>query len=131
MASKITKFLWLIKTLFKSGNEFEPQIGNGSGTNYFDRESGKLTFIILGPQRVDIKTVESIMISLGLPSLTTEQFFGENIVENMASFLNIPLTKVRVVSVVSASNSRRRKRSGTGITVEIEIGDEPVNGKFC
>lgn len=48
--------------------------------------------------------------------------------ENLAAFLNIPLTKVRVMSVVSASGNGRRKRSEGGINVVIEIGDEPSSG---
>ncbi|KAL4228989.1 Fibrocystin-L [Mactra antiquata] len=109
-----------------TGNEFEPMIANGTGTNYFDKDRGELTFIIQGPEQIDVITSESIIVSFGIPALSVEEFFGDNLVENLAAFLNIPLSKVRIVNVVSASsNSRRRKRSGDGITVEIEIGDEP------
>ncbi|XP_053372863.1 fibrocystin-L-like [Mercenaria mercenaria] len=113
-------------TTAPNGNEFEPQIANGTGTNFFDKDSGELTLIIQGSQRIDVKTLESVIVTFGIPALTVDQFFGDGIVENLANFLNIPLTKVRVVNVVSASSSGRRKRSGDGITVEVEIGDEPM-----
>ncbi|XP_060573258.1 fibrocystin-L-like isoform X2 [Ruditapes philippinarum] len=109
------------------GNEYEPYIANGTGANYFDKETGELTIIIKGTQVIDVKTQESVIVTFGMPSLTVDQFFGDGIVENLANFLGIPVNKVRVVKVVSASNSGRKKRSTGGITVEIEIGDEPVS----
>lgn len=107
------------------GNEFEPQIANGTGTNFFDKDRGEITFIIQGPQVIDVISQETIIVSFGLPALTVTEFYGDNIVENLAAFLNIPLTKVRIMNVVSAASSGRKRRSITGITVEIEIGDEP------
>ena len=72
-----------------------------------------------------------IIVSFGLPAMTVEDFYGANIVENLAAFLNIPLTKVRVVNVISkSSRRRRRRRSDGGVSVEVEIGDEPASGMF-
>lgn len=122
-------FLYSFHFSFNQGNEFDPQLSNDTGTNYFDKETGELTIIIKGPQRVDVKTLESVIVTFGMPSLTVDQFFGEGIVENLANFLGIPLNKVRVVNVVSASKKGRKKRSTDGITVEIEIGDEPVTSE--
>jgi hypothetical protein len=68
-------------------------------------------------------------VSFGLPALTVAEFYGDNIIENLAAFLNIPLTKVRIINVVSASGNGRRKRSTSGVTVVVEIGDEPSTGK--
>ena len=82
----------------------------------------------MGPEQIDIKTAETIIVSFGLPALTVSDFFGDNLVENLAAFLNIPLTKVRIMNVVSAAGSGRRKRSTDGITVNVEIGDEPASG---
>ncbi|XP_045210443.2 fibrocystin-L-like isoform X2 [Mercenaria mercenaria] len=115
--------------LMGTGDEFQPQIGNGTGTNYFDKDSGLLTLIIQGLQRIDVRTQASVIVTFGLPDLTLDEFFGDNIVENLATFLNIPLDKVKVVNAVYASStSRRRKRSSeTGIVVELEIADEPTS----
>lgn len=71
---------------------------------------------------------DTIIVSFGLPAMTVDDFFGDNLVENLAAFLNIPLTKVRIMNVVSESSSGRRKRSTDGITVEVEIGNEPTSG---
>ena len=65
-----------------------------------------------------------------MPALSVSDFYGDNIIENLASFLNIPLTKVRVVNVVSESSGASRRKRSTGIVVEVEIGDEPSNCKF-
>ena len=96
-----------------------------------------LSIIIKGPQIIEVKSSETIIVSFSIPALSVEDFFGDSIVENLASFLNIPLTKVRVVNILSASGSRRKRSSlsgrpkrSTGIVVEIEIGDEPASCKF-
>ena len=65
-----------------------------------------------------------------MPALSETDFFGDNIIQNLASFLNIPLNKVRVVNVVSASGGAGRRKRSTGIVVEVEIGDEPSSCKF-
>ncbi|WAR05573.1 PKHL1-like protein, partial [Mya arenaria] len=111
------------KTIMPTGNELDPNVANATGTNFFDKNSGLFTFIIKGPQKIDVITQQTVIVSFGIPALTIEQFFGDNIVENLANFLNIPLTKVRFVNVISASG--RRRRSTGGISVEIEIGNEP------
>ena len=59
-------------------------------------------------------------------SLTEDEFFGENIVNNLVAFLGIPKNKVRVMEIVSAAGSstrRRRRRTAesslTTITVSV------------
>jgi len=52
-------------------------------------------------------------------SLTEDEFFGENIVNNLAAFLGIPQSKIRVMEIVSASTTtttRRRRRSTDELT---------------
>ena len=43
-------------------------------------------------------------------SLSIDEFFGENIVNNIASFLGIDKSRIRVMNIVSADNTARRKR---------------------
>jgi hypothetical protein len=118
-----------LNDIILSGNEYEPQLANGTGTNYYDKDRGEITFIIMGPEQIDIKSADTIIVSFGIPALTVADFYGDNLVENLAAFLNIPLTKVRIMNVVSAAgNGRRKRRSSNGITVEVEIGDEPASG---
>jgi hypothetical protein len=74
-------------------------------------------------------TIESVIVTFGLPDLTVDEFFGENIVENLATFLNIPYDKVKIMSVTSETSLTRRKRStGSGISVVIEVGNDAQSG---
>ena len=111
-----------------TGDEYTPKLSNATGTNYFDKDSGLLSIIIKGPQVIEVIAQDTVIVSFSMPALSTDDFYGDNIIQNLASFLNIPLTKIRVVNVVS-EGSRRRKRS-TGIVVEVEIGDEPSSCKL-
>ena len=86
-----------------------------------------MSVIIKGSQVIEVKSQETVIVSFTLPAMSEEDFFGDNIVENLADFLNIPLTKIRVVNIVSASGSRRKR--STGIVIEVEIGDEPSSCK--
>ena len=111
-----------------TGDEYTPKLSNATGTNFFDKDSGQLSIIIKGPQIIEVIVQETAIVSFSMPALSVDDFYGDNIIQNLASFLNIPLTKIRVVNVVS-EGSRRRKRS-TGIVVEVEIGDEPSSCKL-
>lgn len=57
-----------------------------------------------------------------------DEFFNENLLENLIALLGIDRSKIRIVDVVSESSSRRRrKRSSSGVyQVSIEIGDPPL-----
>ena len=35
-----------------------------------------------------------LIVSFGLPAMTNEEFFGEQIVNNLAQFLSVPIEKV-------------------------------------
>lgn len=108
-----------------------PQIANNTGTNIFDKDSGELTFIVKGSMPINVISIDSVIVTFGLPDMTPDEFFGENIIENLATYLGIDLSKVTIMSVTSATSVNRRKRSdSTGISVEIEIGDEPQTGNL-
>ncbi|KAL4228553.1 Fibrocystin-L [Mactra antiquata] len=108
-------------------DEHQPLIDDAIGTNLFDRNTGYLNLIVGGDQVIDIKTAESVIISFGLPAMSVDDFFGDNLVTNLASFLNIPLNKIKVVNVVSASGNRRRRSTDDSIVVTMEISDEPAS----
>ena len=42
--------------------------------------------------------------------MSIDEFFGEKIVSNIANFLGIPPSKIRVSKIVSANQGGRRKR---------------------
>lgn len=68
---------------------------------------------------VDVIIKEVVMVSLSMPPMTIDDFFGENIVNNLAAFLGVPANKIRIVNVIRETS---RKRETGGTTVEIEIG---------
>ena len=57
--------------------------------------------------------------------MTVDDFFEENLVQNLAALLGIDKSRIRVMNVISADSSRRR-RSTDDMVVEVEIGDPPA-----
>ena len=53
--------------------------------------------------------------------MTIDEFFGDNIVENLATFLKVPKEKIRVMSVVRETSSRRRRNTDSTV-INFEIG---------
>lgn len=104
---------------------------DAAGTNYFDRDTGILYLIVKGPEPVNVKTVEQVIINFQYPALTVDAFYGEKIVEYLAAFFDLPPEKVRVVDIVSAqqSSGRRKKRSTGYDQIIIEVSDTPSSSK--
>ncbi|XP_048254094.1 fibrocystin-L-like [Haliotis rufescens] len=95
------------------------------GTNYIDREEKMVFFVVTGAAFVEIRTASVIIVSYTLPAMTVDEFFGENLVSNLAAFLNVDPRKIRIVDVINEQSVGRRKRSAAGTKVNVEIGDEP------
>ena len=97
-----------------------------AGQNFVDRQNRQIYVILKGNSVVDIVTNTQIIVSFTLPAMSVDDFFGENIIQNLAEFLNIDPRKVRIADVVNeqAVAGRRRRSVGT-TTVVVEIGDEP------
>lgn len=65
---------------------------------------------------------------LGSKPVHFNDFFEKNLIQNLASLLNIDESRIRVVEIVNAAGgSRRRRRESDDktMTVTIEIGDPP------
>ena len=75
---------------------------------------------------VDFLYFFQVNFAFSQESLTEDEFFGENIVNNLAAFLGIPNEKIRVMEIVSASSKRKRRTAEdsqlTTITVRLSIG---------
>ena len=57
-----------------------------------------------------------------------DDFFKENLLNNLIALLGIDRSRIRIVDIVSADGSRRRRKRSSGVVhqVKIEIGDPPL-----
>ncbi|XP_066278772.1 fibrocystin-L-like [Branchiostoma lanceolatum] len=109
----------------ESEGQYYPAIDGASGANFFDRPWQRLYVTIKGNEPVDIKTSPVLYVTFGVPAITVDDFFEVNLRDNLAKYLNIPASKIRVVNVVREDGGRK-KRTGTS-NVEVEITEPPAN----
>ena len=74
----------------------------------------------VGSSAVDVVIKEVVLVSLDLPPMSIDDFFGENIISNLAAFLEVPANKIRIVNIIRETN---KKRETTGTSIQIEIGE--------
>ncbi|KAH8862937.1 Fibrocystin-L [Schistosoma japonicum] len=114
----------------KTPGEFMPDVMTDPvGTNYFNESLQMLYVIMKGENIITVKLSQLVKVAFGLPAMSIEQFYGSDVVSNLANFLGIPAKNIRVVKVVSESSTnagRRRRRSTSGVFVELEISSPPV-----
>ncbi|XP_031760464.1 fibrocystin-L [Xenopus tropicalis] len=114
--------------LFKAPSytgQYTPQLSsNVDGENYFDNDYKMLYILVRGSTPVVVRTSPLIIVSFNLPAMTEDQFYGANLVTNLALFLKIPVQKIRITKII-AEGSRRRKRAAGGLTVSVQIADRP------
>ena len=103
------------------------------GANYFDRKTGIFTFLLKGSGTYEIKTTNTLVVSHKFPPMHVDEFYRRNIVWNLALFLGIPSSRVKLVDVIPEdANFRRRRRRSTGsdniVGAMIEINGEIISG---
>ena len=64
------------------------------GENYLRFYENTLYWVQCGSGVMEYITAEVLIVSFGLPAMTNEEFFGEQIVNNLAQFLSVPIEKV-------------------------------------
>ena len=57
--------------------------------------------------------------------VTIDEFFEENLVQNLAALLGIDKSRIRIMNVIGAGGARRRRSAEENMVVEFEIGDPP------
>ncbi|KAM5157489.1 fibrocystin-L [Mantella aurantiaca] len=106
--------------------QYKPQLNSSVfGENFFDSDYNMLYILIRGSTPVEIHTSPLIVVAFNLPAMTVDQFYGDNLVRNLALFLKIPANKIRITKIIP-EGSKRRKRATGGISVTVEISDPPA-----
>ena len=77
-------------------DQYMPALANKTmGDNYIRFYENTLFWVQCGSGIMEYITSEVLIVSFGLPAMTNEEFFGEQIVNNLAQFLSVPIEKVR------------------------------------
>lgn len=114
-----------------SVGEFNPKVDSDPcGTNYMDRDWQELQVIVCGGDEVEIKMSPQIVVGFNVPTMTVDQFFGPNLLNNLATFLGISSDKIRTMQVQSGV-SRRKRSTGTNTMYYIEVGNPPCTDINC
>ena len=66
--------------------------------------------------------MQKIFLAFGMPAISEDDFFGENIVKNLALFFGIPADKIKTAKAVRSTDGSRKKRE------EIILD---VRGSYC
>lgn len=108
-------------------SQYRPDVENDpAGSNYFDNDWNLLYVLVRGSTPVDIITSPLITVTFGMPAMTVDEFFGENLVNNLALFLGIPSDNILVAEAVAESR-KRRKRDTDVMEITIQISNPPGN----
>ncbi|XP_053468790.1 PKHD1 like 1, tandem duplicate 1 [Ictalurus furcatus] len=107
--------------------QYIPTLNGTHGSNFFDPDYKMLHVLLRGSTPVQITTASVLFISFNLPAMTEEEFFGDQLVNNLALFLKVPPSMIRITKIVREGGGARRRRSATGLTVEVEIKQPPTN----
>jgi len=93
-----------------------PTIADPPGSFAHDPQARRLKFVLGGGESaqpwLDIRQTPKVQLTLKL-AVTVEEFFGERLVQNLATLLGIPASRIRVVGVQAGS-----------VNVKVEIVDE-------
>lgn len=79
------------------------------GENYFDRDLSTLYILVRGAIPVDIVTTPVIVVSFGVPAVSVNEFFGENLINNLVAFLGVKKSQIRIVDIIAEDSVRRRR----------------------
>ncbi|KAH9519161.1 Fibrocystin-L, partial [Bulinus truncatus] len=99
-----------------------------NGENFLS-DNDTFYFVVCGDSEVTVEETPVLILSLTFDSVTEDDFYSEKIVENLAAFLNVPSSKVRIVKIVRNKLANRERReiekTSENITYDVEIADSP------
>ncbi|XP_037651430.1 PKHD1 like 1, tandem duplicate 1 [Sebastes umbrosus] len=106
--------------------QYVPQLNATVGANFFDPDYKMLKVVVRGSQPVEIRTAPVLFISFELPAMTEAEFFGDSLIQNLATFLKVPANMIRITKIIREDGGARRRKRSTGLKVEVEIKKPPV-----
>ncbi|XP_069115426.1 fibrocystin-L-like [Argopecten irradians] len=106
--------------------DFTPSLADPCGTNFLNGQN--MEIVLCGKQIVDLVTKPSIMV--GLTVMSIDDFFGKNVQANLAAFLGISQSQIRIVDIESDTSSRKKRSTGT-TTYYLEISDTSCSNANC
>ncbi len=121
----LSAFIIFSFSLFSAG-QYVPELNATLGTNYFDQDYKMLKVVLRGSEPAEIRTAPVLFIAFELPAMTADEFFGDNLVQNLATFLKVPSNMIRITKIIREDGGARRRKRSTGLTVEMEIKKPPV-----
>ncbi|XP_061597205.1 fibrocystin-L-like isoform X1 [Cololabis saira] len=110
-----------------SADEYVPLMNATAGANYFDQDYKMLRVLLRGSTPVEVRTSPVLVLAFNMPAISEDEFFGANLIQNLALFLKVPANMIRITKVVREDGgAARRRRRSAGLTVEVEIKKPPV-----
>lgn len=82
--------------------------------------------MVKGSDIIEVKTPPVVQISLTV-AVSLDEFFIQNLINNLAYVLQIDVSRIRVVNIISedsVTNTRRRSVMSSN-TISLEFGDPP------
>uniref|UniRef100_UPI0037E8D1AF fibrocystin-L-like n=1 Tax=Semicossyphus pulcher TaxID=241346 RepID=UPI0037E8D1AF len=107
-------------------DQYVPQLNATMGSNFFDPDAQMVRVVLRGSEAAEIRTSPVLFLSFDLPAMTEEEFFGDKLVQNLATFLKVPPNMIRVTNIIRGDGGSRRRKRSTGLKVEVEIKKPPV-----
>ena len=106
----------------------KPTIHDPCGSNAFAAWENKIYVVLCGGvPGVEIKTVQKVVLSLGITVPTEDFFDSQYLVRNLASLFGIPTNRMRVPKIVAGSTRRRLDgTSSAGLDVDLEVDQEDL-----
>lgn len=98
-------------------------ITDPAGTNYFDDSAQMLYVIIKGEDIITIKLSQLIKVAFGLPAMTIDQFYGSEVVNNLANYLGVSINILFYSNIICLLESFGNEKTSYSSTRQKMIKD--------
>ena len=77
-----------------------------------------------GSDPIEIRAPPVLQVSLDI-TVSVDEFFLRNLIENLAYILNIDKSRIRIVNIIAEDSRRRRQAINDTNVVVLELGNPP------